>query len=79
MKGLTKEYLDSIDDFASSGRDIFSLFSFIGVDGGSVSNIEIVGENVISDSFRYQSPRAIGISVKGSGNVTIEDISGSRI
>ncbi|WP_301390037.1 BppU family phage baseplate upper protein, partial [Enterococcus entomosocium] len=37
MKGLTKEYLDSIDDFASSGRDIFSLFSFIGVDGGSVS------------------------------------------
>lgn len=79
MKGLTKEYLDSIDDFASSGRDIFSLFSFIGVDGGSVSNIEIVGENVISDSFRYESPRSIGISIKGSGNVTIEDISGSRI
>lgn len=79
MKGLTKEYLDSINDYASSGRDIFSLFSFIGVDGGTVSNLEITGENIVTNSFRYESPRAIGVAIKGCGNILVENVVGSHI
>src|SRR5699024_2105772 len=30
MKGITKAYIDSINDISSSGRDVFTVFAFVG-------------------------------------------------
>lgn len=77
MQGLTKAYLDSIDDYASSGRDIFSVFSFCGnINSGSVRGVRFTGENISSNIFRYQSPRAIAVSIKGAKNIVVEDVEG---
>ena len=79
MKGLTTTYLFSIDDYASSGRDIFSAFSFAGVRGCKISNLRFVGEYTGDEVFRYQSPRSIAISFKGAVNCSAEDIEGENI
>lgn len=67
MKGLTTTYLHSIDDEASSGRDIFTFLSFVLCDNIIVKNININGEYSYEDgvSFRYQSPRAKGVGFLG--------------
>ena len=78
MVGLTKEYLDSIDDYASSGRDIFTAFSFIATKNSYIENISFIGEH--SDGhFRYQSPRSIAVSFKGTENAKAHNITGEGI
>lgn len=79
MTGLTTAYLFSIDDYASSGRDIFTAFSFAGVDSGHVSGLRFAGEFTGDDIFRYQSPRAIGVAFKGATNSSARDIDGENI
>ena len=79
MKGLTKGYLDSIDDYASSGRDIFSVFSFTGCANPRVEGIEFTGEFDRNSIFRYQSPRAIAVAFKGTKNAVAKNLIGSNI
>ena len=75
MKGLTKEYLDSIDDSSSSGKDIFTLFSFVLCERCFVKNIKINGEYVYNTTVRhrYESPRQKGIAITGSKYCCVED------
>ncbi|TDM18140.1 right-handed parallel beta-helix repeat-containing protein [Macrococcoides canis] len=79
MTGLTHEYLNSIDDFASSGRDIFSAFSFLGVSDPFIEGVVFIGEHTGNKDFRYQSPRAIAVSFKGCKNIHVNKISGFNI
>lgn len=79
MVGLSKRYLDSIDDVSSSGRDVFTVFSFVLTDGGGVSNIRFEGEWDGRGRFRYASPRAKAIAVIGSRSVTIRGVEGEGL
>lgn len=79
MKDLAIAYLFSIDDYASSGRDVFSAFSFAGVKNGKVSGIRFKGEYAGNEKFRYQSPRSIAVSFKGCSDCLVEDIHGEDI
>lgn len=78
MKNFTRDYMDSIDDYASSGRDIFTAFSFTGKHC-SIKNINFKGEYDKEFIFRYKSPRSICISVKGGQYINIENINGYGI
>ena len=53
MQGITKGYLESIDDISSSGRDFFTVFAFIGTENCTVSGINFVGEWDGKGYFRY--------------------------
>lgn len=75
MKGFTREYMESIDDYASSGRDIFTGFSFTGKNC-FIHNISFEGEYDREFIFRYASPRSIAIGVKGGQYIRIQDING---
>ncbi|MCX7801200.1 MAG: hypothetical protein N2109_12770, partial [Fimbriimonadales bacterium] len=79
MVGLSKAYLDSIDDVSSSGRDVFTVFSFVLTDGGGVSNLRFEGEWDGRGRFRYRSPRAKAIAVIGSRRVTIRGVEGEGL
>lgn len=79
MKGLTHSYLDSIDDLSSSGRDVFTAFSFIGVENCKVSGLKIIGEWDGVGEFRYASPRSIGVGFKGGKNCHVENVHGEYI
>jgi len=79
MTGLTTEYLHSIDDYASSGRDIFTAFSFAGVKDCSITGIDFAGEYTTDTIFRYQSPRAIAVAFKGATNCRAQSIGGRNI
>ncbi|MCA1948653.1 MAG: right-handed parallel beta-helix repeat-containing protein [Armatimonadetes bacterium] len=76
MTGVTLDYLNSIDDVSASGRDVFTVFSFVLTDGGGVSNVRFVGEWNGEGRLRYQSPRAKAIAVIGSRGVRIRDVEG---
>lgn len=65
MSGITKAYLDSIDDVSSSGRDVFTAFSFIGVKNCSVTGVKFEGDWDGTGTFRYNSPRAKAIGFIG--------------
>ena len=79
MKGLDINYLFSIDDYVSSGRDIFTVFSFCGVKNCKVIGIRFKGEYTGNQKFRYQSPRAIAISFKGCTDCLAEDLHGEDL
>lgn len=79
MKGLDINYLFSINDYASSGRDVFTAFSFAGVKNGKVSGIRFKGEYTGNQKFRYQSPRSIAVSFKGCSDCLAEDLHGEDI
>lgn len=79
MKGLTHSYLNSINDSSSSGRDVFTAFSFIGVENCRISGLRFVGEWDGIGEFRYASPRSIGIGFKGAKNCHVENVTGERI
>lgn len=78
MTGLTKTYLDSIDDLSSSGRDVFTVFSFMRV-SGSVQGIDFEGEWDGVGEFRYASPRAKAIGFIGSPSGYVADCTGTGI
>lgn len=78
MKGFTREYMESINDYASSGRDIFSAFSFTGKNC-YIHNMNFQGEYSDEFIFRYASPRSIAIAVKGGQYIRIQDINGKGI
>ncbi|MDT2830015.1 right-handed parallel beta-helix repeat-containing protein [Vagococcus carniphilus] len=81
MEGLTKEYLNSIDDHNSSGRDIFTAFSFCGGENVHIENIEFEGEYTdnLDDAFRFKSPRQICVGFKGCKNFSAKNIRGKNI
>jgi parallel beta-helix repeat protein len=79
MTGITKSYIDSINDINSSGRDMFTVFSFMGVSHCSVRGIRFTGEWDGSGTFRYQSPRAKGVGVTGCTDCVAEHLYGSRL
>ncbi|MFN3684113.1 MAG: right-handed parallel beta-helix repeat-containing protein [Fimbriimonadaceae bacterium] len=76
MAGVPLSYLNSIDDVSASGRDVFTVFSFVLTDGGGVSNLRFVGEWDGEGRLRYQSPRAKAIAVIGSRGVRIRNVEG---
>ncbi|MEJ5171645.1 MAG: right-handed parallel beta-helix repeat-containing protein [Fimbriimonadales bacterium] len=79
MKGLSLAYLNSINDVSSSGRDVFTAFSFVLTDGGGVSNLRFEGEWDGNGRLRYPSPRAKAIGVIGSRRVRIRDVEGEGL
>ncbi|MDT2829773.1 hypothetical protein P7H62_02425 [Vagococcus carniphilus] len=81
LKGLTKEYLFSIDDHNSSGRDIFTAFSFCGGENVHIENIEFEGEYTddLDDAFRFKSPRQMAVAFKGCKNFSAKKIRGKNI
>lgn len=79
MQGLTTEYLLGQDDYLASGRDIFTCFSFAGIDGCRITNLRITGEYTTHTPFRYQSPRAIGVSFKGATNSIADNLDGANL
>ncbi|AKG74356.1 hypothetical protein [Salinicoccus halodurans] len=79
MQGLTLDYLHSIDDYASSGRDIFTVFSFCGVRSPKVIGMRFEGEYEGGETFRYKSPRAIAVAFKGCIDSHAENIYGEGI
>lgn len=79
MKGITQDYINSIDDINSSGRDIFTVFSFIAVENCKVSNIKFVGEWDGIGEFRYKSPRAKAVGFIGCKNCHVENVHGEYI
>ncbi|MED3562246.1 hypothetical protein [Bacillus xiapuensis] len=79
MKGITKAYIDSINDKNSSGRDVFTAFSFLGVDNCSIKGIKFVGEWDGTGTFRYQSPRAKAVGFTGCLNSRAENLFGFNL
>ena len=79
MAGATEEYLTSIDDKSSSGRDIFTAFSFIRCDNIRVENLNFAGTYATSNKFRYQSPRAKCIGFNGCANCTVVNIKSKNV
>ena len=79
MKGITKAYIDSIDDKSSSGRDVFTAFSFMRSKNSSIKGIVINGEWDGKGIFRYNSPRAKGVGFVGTENCVAEDLEGTGI
>ncbi|WXX02967.1 hypothetical protein UVUMRFZT_CDS0050 [Staphylococcus phage LJLAME001] len=79
MSGITKNYLDSIDDISSSGRDMFTGFSFINCDNILVEGLTFKGEWDSKGEFRYASPRSIGVAFKGSRNCKAYNVHGYNI
>lgn len=79
MTGITKSYLDSIDDLNSSGRDVFTVFSFMGVANGSVRGIRFTGDWDGGGTFRYQSPRAKAVGFTGCTDCVAEHLYGSYL
>lgn len=81
MSGLTKAYLESINDISSSGRDIFSFLAFHECENITVKNINFVGTNAADakNAFRFVSPRSIGVAFKGSRNGLVENVNGTDI
>ncbi|TMV47884.1 hypothetical protein FE783_20890 [Paenibacillus mesophilus] len=79
MTGITKSYIDSINDLNSSGRDVFAVFSFMGVSNCSVRGIRFTGEWDGSGTFRYQSPRAKAVGFTGCTDCVAEQLYGSHL
>ncbi|AAX92297.1 tail protein [Staphylococcus phage Twort] len=79
MTGINKAYIDSIDDVSSSGRDVFTGFSFVGCDNVLVEGLSFVGEWDGVGDFRYASPRSIAIAFKGSTNCKVYNVHGKNI
>jgi hypothetical protein len=79
MSGVTKAYLDGINDYSSSGRDVFTAFSLTSVNGCSVENLRIVGDWDGTGTFTYTSPRCKGVGVIGGNGNVVRNVSGSCI
>ncbi|MDF2713701.1 MAG: hypothetical protein K0R28_626 [Paenibacillus sp.] len=79
MTGITKAYLDSINDVNSSGRDVFTAFSFRVVKHCSVEAIRFEGEWDGTGTFRYQSPRAKGVGFIGCTDCSAVGLSGYNL
>ncbi|TDM35187.1 hypothetical protein [Macrococcoides canis] len=79
MKGLTKDYLETIDDRSSSGRDVFTIFSFIGAKDCYIRGFKFKGEWDGKGTFRYASPRAKAIGFTGCYNCHAEEVHGEGI
>lgn len=79
MKGITKAYIDSINDISSSGRDVFTVFAFVGTKNNSVKNIEFKGDWDGEGLFRYASPRAKAIGFIGCEDGYVENVKGEGI
>jgi len=79
MEGITASYLTTIDDYASSGRDVFTAFSFISVDNCHISGIRFKGTYTGNETFRYQSPRAKAVGFLGCVNCSAENLYGENI
>lgn len=75
MKGLTKDYLFSINDEATSGRDIFTFISFVLCNNITVKNLNVEGEYTFDSTydFRFQSPRAKAVGFFGSYYCKVEN------
>lgn len=81
MRGMTREYLSTQTDLNSSGRDIFTVFTFLLTEGGSVTDLHIEGEyDGTGGPFPYVSgyaaPRAKGVSFIGTTGGLVENVSG---
>lgn len=74
MKGVNEKYLRSIEDHNSSGRDLFSVFTWLLADNGIIKNIKIIGDYTGKSAFNFKSPRAKGIANIGSHNFTASQI-----
>lgn len=79
MTGVSKTYIESINDLNSSGRDLFTVFSFMGVSNCSVRGIRFTGEWDGSGTFRYQSPRAKAVGFTGCTDCVAEHLYGSHL
>lgn len=79
MTGVTLSYLNGINDYNSSGRDVFTAFSFQRVTGCSISGLHIVGEWDGTGALTYTSPRAKGVGFIGGSKNKAFDISGEGI
>lgn len=79
MNGITQTYIESIDDYLSSGRDVFTVFSFIGVKNCSVKDINFEGEWECTGYHRFASPRAKAIGFMGCEDCVVENVKGFGI
>ncbi|UTH13288.1 hypothetical protein [Macrococcus equipercicus] len=79
MKGMSKSYIDSIDDVSSSGRDLFTVFSFLGSVKSSIKGIRFKGEWDGIGDFRFASPRAKAIGFIGVTDCHVDDCHGEYI
>lgn len=76
MNGINKAYIDSINDYSSSGRDVFTAFSFVGVENCSIENISFEGTWDGLGVFRFASPRAKAVGFIGSKNCYANNLYG---
>ena len=65
MTGITKTYLDSIDDIVSSGRDVFTVFTFLRTSNSGVAGINFTGEWDGVGKHRFASPRCKAVGFIG--------------
>ncbi|WP_320186665.1 right-handed parallel beta-helix repeat-containing protein [Macrococcoides caseolyticum] len=79
MKGLSKGYLETLNDRSSSGRDVFTIFSFIGAKDCFVRGFKFLGEWDGKGTFRYESPRAKAIGFTGCYNCHADEVHGEGI
>jgi hypothetical protein len=79
MLGIDKAYIDSIDDYSSSGRDVFTAFSFRRVVNCSVKNVRFEGTWDGVGGFRFASPRAKGIGFLGGSDCIVENCYGYNL
>lgn len=76
MTGVTLDEMNAQEDFERSGRDWFTVFSFVLTKGGGVRNISFRGDWDGLGRYRYGAPRVKGVGIIGSDDVTVEDVDG---
>lgn len=79
MDGIDVNYLCNIDDRNSSGRDVFTAFSFVRTKNCIIEGLRFKGTFTSNENFRYQSPRAKCIGFIGVDNCIAKDIYGENI
>lgn len=83
MTGITAAELAVIQDPASSGRDLFTAFSFMGVDNCDIAGIRFEGEYAGNEFFVYypgfSQARVKAVGFLGCVNCTASNLSGTNI
>lgn len=74
MVGLSRANLEAQDDISSSGRDVFTVFSFVRSTNCSVDGFHFTGEYADDATvFRYASPRTKGVGIIGGSSITVRN------
>lgn len=76
MEGIDKAWLESLDDLNSSGRDVFTAFSFVLASDCSVENVRFEGPWDGTGRLRYRSPRAKAVGFIGCTRCEVRGIRG---